>query len=61
MEFDETLHYASILTRPRLELLGISLRQSVAELSPYTHIRIRNLFNYFENELMEFDNDLHMH
>ena len=35
---------AFILTRPRMGLLGISLRQSVMELWPFVHIR--NLFNF---------------
>ena len=38
--------------------------QSVAEIWPFTHVR--NLFNfasiqYFENKLMELDNNLHMY
>ena len=52
------------LTRPRMGLLGVSLRQSVMELWPFVHIR--NLFNfvsthYFENDIKEINNIFHMH
>ena len=37
--------YALILTRPRLGLLGISLRQSVRDLWPFTDVRLFPLNN----------------
>ena len=44
IEFDKTFLYALILTRTRMGLLDISLRQFVTKLWPFIHVQNSSYF-----------------